>query len=363
MTQAKLLLPRTRRRRDRFMRTLRALWHDSAALWTEFRTPILTLFIATFGGGLLYGELFFIARGERIPIYALPLEMVQLMAFQGISEEPIPSEPYLLAFWYIMPALGVYVIGRGAIDFVRIFFNRGERRRAWEEAVAATYRNHIIVLGVGKVGLRVIRHLAAMNFETVAIDSSIRPEIDEEFSQLGVPLISGDGRLTVTLEKAGIRDAQGLIVCTSSDQLNLEVTLRARDMNPTVRIVVRAWDTQFADQLKRFLDVDAVISSSEISAPAFAGAAVGIEIAHLMEIQGKSYSTIRLTVEPGSFLAGRTIDRLQNDHDMDIVLHERGGEVAVHPDDDIKVNVGDSLVIFARHSQIVDIAARNRSSH
>lgn len=360
MTQRKqLLVPHGRRRRDRALRTIRALWHDSRALLSEFRMPLLALVFALFGGGLLYGQLYFLARGESLPITSLPLMMLQLMSFQGISEERLPTEATLLIFWYVMPVISVYVIGRGAIDFVRIFFNRGERRRAWEEAVAQTYRNHIIVLGVGKVGLRVTRNLIEMNFDVVAIDTGIRPERDEELRRLGVPLISGDGRLPATLEKAGLRHAQSLLVCTSNDQLNLEVTLRARDMNPTIRIVVRAWDTQFAEQLKRFLNVEAVISSSEISAPAFAGAAVGIEVAHLMELQGESFSTIRLKVAQGSFLEGQTIGHLQEDNDIDIVLHERNGKIDVHPDDQITVRAGDVLVMFARHSQIVDLVARN----
>jgi hypothetical protein len=41
------------------------------------------------------------------------------------------------------------------------------------------------------------------------------------------------------------------------------------------------------------------------------------------------------------------------------VLHERGGDVDVHPSGSMSVKVGDNLVIFTRHKQIPAILALN----
>ncbi len=358
MPYTRLVLPRGQRRRDRWPRAIRAIWRDSLALWREFRVPFLAFLIATLGGGWLYGELLVTAGYPRTPYIDLPLIMVQLMILE--SPGSAPPEPYLVAFWYLMPPIFVYIVGRGAVDFVRLFFNRSERRDAWEEAVASTYRNHVIVLGVGHVGLRVTRTLAQMGFDVVGIDQSLRPDVDTELSVLGVPVIVADGRLATTLEQAGLRDAHALVVCTSNDQMNLEVTMRARDMNPTIRIVVRMWDNQFAQQLERFLGVQAVMSASDLAAPAFAGAAIGVEITQTLAVSGVDYSLIRLHVEPGSFMDGSTIDRLQHENTIDIVLHGRGDKLVVHPDGEIPVQAGDMLVIFARHARVIEIANRNR---
>lgn len=357
MTNIQLVLPRGQRRLDRLSRTLRALWRDTSALWREFRIPIIVFVVSVFGGGWLYGELLVYAGHPRLPYVDLPYIMLTLMVLETATD--LPPEPYLMAFWYAMPALGVYVVGRGVVDFVRLFFNRGERRRNWEEAVASTYRNHVVVLGVGHVGLRVIRTLSEMGFEVVAINLTLPDDLDNELSGLGVPCVVGDGRLPLMLEKAGLQHARAFVVCTSDDYLNLEVTMRAREFNPEARIVVRMWDNQFASQLHRFMGVEAVLSASDLSAPAFAGAAVGIEIAQTLHIHGVDYSMIRLKVARGSFLEGATIGMLQERHNMDIVLHEREGDAAVHPSDTIPVTAGDTLVIFARHSQILDIVTRN----
>jgi Trk K+ transport system NAD-binding subunit len=338
---------------------LRAAWRDTMALWREFRVPFMLFVLASIAGGYLYGELHVMAGYERIPYSDLPYIMVALM----VLETPIdlPREWYLIAFWYVLPPLFLYIVGRGAIDFVRLFFNRSERRNAWEEAVASTYRNHVIVLGVGHVGLRIARTLARMGFEIVAIDLNVTPEKDDELSGLGIPAIVGDGRLPTTLEKAGLLNARALIVCTSNDHVNLEVTMRVRDMNPNIRIVVRMWDDQFAAQLKRFMGVEAVLSASDLAAPVFAGVAVGVEITQTMHINNVDYSMIRLHVEPNSFLEGETVGKLQDDNNMDIVLHGRDGKVEVQPDNNMVVRGGDTLVIFARHDKVIHIVERNRN--
>ncbi len=314
--------------------------------------------LAVLLGGYVYGELLVAAGYPRIPYIDLPYTMLSLMILQPPGEPP--PQPQLIAFWYIMPLLSVYIVGRGTVDFVRLFFNRNERRNAWEEAVASTYRNHVIVMGVGHLGLRVVRSLAQMGFEVVGIDQNIRPESAAELARLSVPLVAADGRLPSTLKTAGLRHAQAFIVCTSNDHLNLEATMRARDLNRDIRIVVRVWDSQFAEQISRFMNVEAVLSASDLAAPAFAGSALGIEITQTLNVHGVEYSMIRLYVEAGSFLDGETIENLQQKHDMDIVLHGQGDSLQVHPSHENTVRPGDTLVIFAQHHRVTEIVSRNR---
>lgn len=359
MPSARLVFPKNRRRRTRWWRAVRAVWRDTLALWSEFRWPILAFLVVVFGGGWIYGELMVLAGYPRLPFFDLPYLVLRMMILEPPSSDP-PQEFYLILFWYIMPFLAIFIAGRGVADFVRLFFDRTERRNAWEEAVASTYRNHVIILGIGHVGLRVARTLCAMGFDVVAIDQKTKPEIDDEMVSLGVPVIHADGRLSQTLETAGLRYAQAFIACTASDQVNLEAIMRAREMNPDVRIVARMWDEQYARQLKQFLGVSAVHSASDLAAPAFAGAAVGIELTQTLHINGVDYSMIRLRVESGSFLDGGSVGSLQTDYDMDIVLHGRDGSVEVQPHNEVVVRGGDTLVIFARHDRVIDIVERNR---
>ncbi|MEO0562908.1 MAG: TrkA family potassium uptake protein [Chloroflexota bacterium] len=358
MPYSQILLPKGRSRRVRFTRMFRAIWHDTSALLIEFRLPLITFILAVFGGGWPYGEVYYYELGERIAYVDLPWMMLALMLLEPVHD--VPEQISLMIFWYTMPVLAIYVIGQGAVDFGRLFFNRSSRRDAWEEAVASTYRNHVIIVGLGHVGERVMLTLVTMGFDVIGIEDELPPELDRRMNSLGVPCIVGDGRIPDVLEKAGIRRASSLIACTSNDHANLEVIMRARDMHPDLRIVARMFDPQFSNQLHRFLGVEATLSSSDLSAPAFAGAAVGIEITQTLNIAGKEYSMIKLIVEEGSILDGLTIDALQDQYDMDIVLHGHDEVMNVHPSGDICVAPGETLVIFAEHTRVMEIVSKNR---
>lgn len=357
--RTRLIIEQKRRRRlINFERQVRAIWHDTRALWREFRLPIMLFLLVTVGGGFLYGELYYIARGEHIALIDRPYIMLQLMVLE--TPEEAPPEWYLIIFWYLLPPALVFLIGLGAADFIRLFFFRNQRHDAWREAVAATYRNHIIVFGAGHVGLRVVRELAEMGLDVLVIDNDPDPGVEETLQALNVPLLIADGRLSVTLEKAGLPYADAFVACTGSDHTNLEAVMRARDMNPDVRVVARVWDDDFSAQIARFFNVQSVLSSSGLSAPAFAGAAIGVEITQTLQVGDIEYSMIRLTVQPGTFMDGAEVGALQTENDMDIVLHRRGDSVDVQPARHTVVRAGDTLVIFASHETILNVVARNR---
>ncbi len=351
-----------RSRRASYMRTTRAVWHDSQALINEFRRPLIVFLISIFVGGYIYMYLNNnLSDNRQLEFIDMPYIMLALMVLEASIE--VPTEPYLIIFWYIQPLLAVYIFGRGAADFVRLFLIRDERRDAWEAAVASTYRKHIIVIGIGHVGLRVVRTLVQMGFEVVAVDLSVTKDIDEDLRELSVPLVVGDARNVNTLERASIKYATSTIIATSDDHINLEVTMRVRDMKPEIRIVTRMWDQRLAQQIERFFSVE-VLSASDLAAPAFAGAAVGAEITQNIHIAGIEYSMIRLVVKENSFMDGLSVGVIQNEEGVDIVLlhNIKSGIPNVHPNSDEIVHAGDTLVLFSSYEKINDIVARNESS-
>jgi voltage-gated potassium channel len=347
------------RRRRGLFRLIQVAWRDTRALLREFRWPLISFLLATVGLGLIYGELMALAGHERLPWYELPYIMFSLMVLAAPIN--IPHEPYLLMFWYAMPPIALFIIGRGVADFARLFFDRSGRRTAWQEALVSTMRHHTIVLGIGHVGLKVTRALVGMGFEVVAVDTVFTPEKEAALRALDVPLILGDGRTVDALQKANLAEADALLICTSQDTINLEMVLRARDLNPNVRIVARMGDTQFADQMRNFLGVAEILSSADIAAPLFAAATVGIEVTQTLTIHNRQYAMLRLNVAKGSAFDGRTIGSVQDRYDVDIVLHAENDSAAeVHPDNAIVITPGDTLVIFAHLDMIKDLARLNR---
>ncbi|HSM06034.1 MAG TPA: NAD-binding protein, partial [Longimicrobiales bacterium] len=209
-------------------------------------------------------------------------------------------------------------------------------------------------------GLRVVRDLHDMGLDVAVIDSSPDEAARETLERLSVPTILGDARSSATLSHAGIEHADVFVVCTGNDRVNLEVAMKVREIRSDIRIVARIWDPGVGRRMEQFGMVDSVLSAADLSAPAFAGAALGIEITQTLQVRGVEYSTVRLRVAPGSFLDGAEVGALETREDLEIVLVSSGETVAVDPDPDATVRAGDDVVIFARHDRVLEVVTRNR---
>ncbi len=163
--RSRFALPVGRSIRRFLPRPVGAAWHYAAGLLREFRVPIVGFLFLLLVGGLVYGEVYEALRGGTMPLLERPYVILQLMILE--APEEVPPELALVAFWYLVPLGSLILFGLGAADFIDLVLNRDERRNPWAEALALTYRNHVIVLGAGHVGQRVIRDLVAMDLDVV----------------------------------------------------------------------------------------------------------------------------------------------------------------------------------------------------
>lgn len=369
-TRRKRHIPRWQRVPLTFMRAL-------LALLSQFRLPVITFVLVTIGGGYLYGELHRFAAmipeqnfttEQTIPLIDRSYIMLQLMILEtpAMYNQPPPIW-YLIVFWYSLPLIFVFIVGNGVADFVRLFFGD-----TWKKVRISNRQNHVIVLGAGQVGLRVVRWLRKWGEDVVVVDNTISDEKVAILKSLKAELIDGDGRHQQSLEDANIDDAAALIACTGDDTVNLYALMRARAINPDLHIVGRIWDNSFNEQIEQFVIntegkesiQSALLSSSDLSAPIFAGLALGIELTQTLMVNDVAYAAVRLMVQDDSILANKTIEQIQNENKADVVAYQAGiGHILVRPARERLVSVGDTLVIFARETTCIEIAKDNSQSY
>src|SRR6187551_910621 len=106
--RARLIITKRPRRIRRFWRSVRAVWRDTQALGREFRRPILLFILTTVGGGMLYREILAQAGYGYLPVIDMPYIVLRLMVFEPHLEN-IPAEPQVIAFWYVMPLVAIYI--------------------------------------------------------------------------------------------------------------------------------------------------------------------------------------------------------------------------------------------------------------
>ncbi|HEX9941712.1 MAG TPA: NAD(P)-binding protein [Thermoanaerobaculia bacterium] len=213
----------------------------------------------------------------------------------------------------------------------------GSRLRKLLGARTVPRSGHIVVVGMGHIGFRVVDELAALGVPAVAVDA------DPDGSFLAavrtkVPLVVGDARLDDTLERAGLARARAVVAATGDDSVNLGIGIAARRMNPRVRTVVRLFDAEFARKVENALGIDAALSSSRIAAPTFVAAALFSDVAKAFIVGDRLFIlTLR---KAGPEWAGRELAALRAEEGIHILV--RNGqlvagraEAPLSPDEEI----------------------------
>jgi len=136
------------------------------------------------------------------------------------------------------------------------------RRRRMEKELGRL-SGHLIVCGSGQTAIYTAAELASVQRSVVLVLDRAE-EVDHARAALdGVPIIVGDPGRDEILELAGVKRAAGVVACTDSDKENLVVTLTARQLNPSIRIVTRVTDVEVEPKLRK-VGADAVVSPNFI---------------------------------------------------------------------------------------------------
>ncbi len=315
-------------------------------LLREFRTALGVFLLAIIGGGVLY---FTIAArvGEPVQNLSEAIYIVLTLAFLQPSGE-FPHSPFLEAFFFLMPLIGIGTLAFGLADFGYLFFNRRARSKEWEMAIASTLDNHHILVGLGHLGFHVVQHLnGAMNQPMTVIELDPSADLISAVQELDIPIIHDDASRESALKAAEVHKATSIILCVQDDALNLKVALKARSLNPNIRVIIRIFDDDFAHALTDQFGFNA-ISGTGLAAPAFAASATDSEITRPVSIEGEALSLARIHINPGSMLDGETVGSVEDGYNASIILVRHDGNSNFHPIDAHPILGNDIVAVLGR---------------
>ncbi len=330
-------------------RRWRASWRDTLVLLRQFRTPLVIFGAALLGAGALYQHL--AARfGEPVDGYIAAVYLMLTVAFLQPTGE-FPHHPFLQAFYFILPVIGVLTLAQGLADFGIMLFNRRARSKEWEMAIASTFSNHIVLIGLGHLGYRVVEKLHQLGQAVVVIELDPSADLVNATQKMGIPVIQDDATRPTTLEAAGVGRARAIVLCTQNDAMNLKIAVKARSMNPGIQVIVRIFDDDFAQSLQEQFGFVAM-SATAMAAPAFAAAAAGADITNPITIEGQSLSLARLQVRQGSVLIGQSVGEVEKKYDISIVLIKDHQMQDMHPSAERLIQPNQTLVVLGGLSQL-----------
>jgi len=264
-------------------------------------------------------------------------------------ETPLPYvEDYRLsALFFLLPVAGLVTIAEGVVHLSNLLFQRKRFSKEWQLMIAETMDGHVIVCGLGNVGIRVVEHLKGLNEEIVVIENNKENRFAFGATELDMPVLNGDARDQALLERASVKSARAIICVTDDDLVNIEAALTARELNPNIRVVIRMFDQLLAKKISKTLNFEGAFSSSAKAGPLFAQAALSGNILDSFEFGGTVINAVQLYVEPSTALAGLTIDELRGRFEVTVLLHEQSsGNLDWNPAPSNVLKVGDKILIM-----------------
>lgn len=127
----------------------------------------------------------------------------------------------------------------------------------------------IIVCGLGKTGYKIYSLLKQQGAEVVGIsDRPLNVSSREK-------IIIGDARSREILLKAGIQEAQSLVLASNDDAINLAILTQAKVLNPQIRVINRLFNQTLGQRLDLTLTEHFTMSVASLVAPIFTFAALG----------------------------------------------------------------------------------------
>jgi voltage-gated potassium channel Kch len=166
-------------------------------------------------------------------------------------------------------------------------------------------RGHVVVVGLGSVGIRVVTDLTAAGYDVLVIEDDENNRFLSTAAELDVPVIFGDSTMRQTLESARVDQARGVAVVTDNDMENIEtgiVLLEILGSDTKVPIVMRVQGRALGTAVNRRFGFENVRSIVDLAAPWFIGAAMGLQVLGTFWVGQRSFMVGAMLVAAGSEL-------------------------------------------------------------
>jgi Trk K+ transport system NAD-binding subunit len=141
----------------------------------------------------------------------------------------------------------------------------------------------VILVGGDALALRVCEYLCARSDLRVIVVWGHATEFAERVERCGARFVARSPDDEESLRRAGVEQAASIVMLTDDDNITLHVALKARDLNPKIRIVLRQFNRTLGRKIEQNLENCSVISLSAHVAAFYAGTALDYECFHALQ--------------------------------------------------------------------------------
>lgn len=233
-------------------------------MWRSHETGTRILLAGLLGiAAVLMGDWAWLALGEGHGGIDAFHEAVQVVTTVGPAADAHGNTPYALvaSLAMLMTIVFTAMFTAGVVD--RLL---GPRLTALLGARALPRSGHVIVVGLGQVGLRLCRELRALGIPVVGVERDTNARNLRLVRELNIPAVVGHGGDRGLLERIGIHRAIALAAVGSDDRDNIAVSLAAQGIAPELRLVLRAGEQEVLAETRSLLPLGVTRDVTSLSA-------------------------------------------------------------------------------------------------
>lgn len=189
----------------------------------------------------------------------------------GVAVESTPE-------WYLLVSSALML---ATIAFTAVFTAGVVNRLLSRRTIALLGRRtlpregHVVVVGLGQVGLRLAILLAELRQPVLVVERDPLPANLAKAKAAGIPVLVGPANERAVLGRTALPRARALAAMGSADLDNVEVAITARALAPALPIVIRAGEDDAIAETRSLFAVGEVRDVASITAGAVALALLG----------------------------------------------------------------------------------------
>lgn len=328
--------------------------HTPLYFFRTLRIPVLLLILAVVIGiaGFMLMEGYTLNEAFYMTIITL-----STVGFQEVH--PLSDGGRIFAALLIIGNIGIFAYSLSAITRFVVegkFISYLQRRKMGKKV--SQMKNHVIICGFGRYGQEISLQFQKHRIPFVIVE--IDPENLEEVKQAGeATYIEGDASNDEILLEAGIEKARVLITTLPEVAENVYVILTARQLNPSLRIISRAFDSRSEHKLLR-AGANHVITPEQIGGFYMASLVTKPDAVEFFTIltegadRGISFEEVVFNDIPEAY-QNKSIKELniRKLTGANIVgLKTPGGDYIVNPSPNTKLEIGIGIIVLGTHSQV-----------
>jgi CPA2 family monovalent cation:H+ antiporter-2 len=242
---------------------------NPAFLLDHWLQVLILVLVVSLGKGLILGLLARIFKYGNVVPLAVGLGLFQVGEFSfvlaqvGVSTNSISHEVYSLVLTTAIITMFLTPLISGQTARLYALRKRWFKHEALDSInfPKSGFRNHVIIIGGGRVGFRIAQVLKRLNVPLLIIELD-QLRVDRA-KHADIPVIYGDACHEVVLEAATTSLARLLIITSPEVVIAQTIVQRVRKVNAEIQVVARAPGVEFLEEFKKLKISEVVIPEFE----------------------------------------------------------------------------------------------------